>query len=703
MKNRLKIYISFLITVTFFSTVFGQGNSEKIRVACVGNSVTFGARIEDREENCYPAQLQDLLGNKYEVGNFGKSGATLLTKGHRPYIQQQEFKEALKFNPHVVVIHLGLNDTDPRNWPNYRDEFTKDYFALIDSFNINSTNINPEIWICKMTPIFHGHPRFKSGTRDWFWQIQEKIRVVAKTKQTGLIDLHIPLYSHPDLFPDNVHPNEKGAKIIAETVYSELTGDFGGLHISEVFGNNMVLQRGIPIPVYGKANRDDRITIEFDGESKIVTPNEHGQWETEFPAKTAGGPFTLKIWNKDTTMQFDDILTGDVWLCSGQSNMAFQLKQTARAKEEIAKANYPEIRLYNMEAVVWAGKSKWVKEDLQKINNLKFYMAKWETCSPETAAGFSGVAFHFGRKLQEELNVPVGLIHNAKGGSPTEAWIDRETLEFHPQLVDLLSNWKQNDFVMDWCRERASYNIQHSENPLQRHPFHPAYLFESGILPLEGFPIKGVIWYQGESNAHNVELHEILFPALVKSWRNMWGENLPFYFVQLSSLNRPTWGHFRDSQRRLAKQIDNCEMVVSSDLGHPTDVHPKKKKEVGERLALIALKNTYKKDFEWKGPEIENISFKGNKTIVFYKHANNLKTSDGKSLRSFELAEEDFIFYPASAFVKGNIIELSSEKIKNPKYVRYAWQSFANGNLINEAGLPASTFSTEFEKLNRYE
>ena len=693
MKNILRTYFALLLTVIIV-TGYAQ-NKEKIRVACVGNSVTYGAGIKNRKENSYPAQLQKMLGDNYEVGNFGKSGATLLTKGHRPYIQQNEFQDALNFHPQIVIIHLGLNDTDSRNWPNYRSDFVKDYSALIDSFT--SLPSKPEVWICKMTPIFHGHPRFKSGTRDWFWQIQEKIEVVANGTNTKLIDLHTPLYSRPDLFPDNLHPNNKGAEMLAKVVCQRLTGGFGGLQIPEVFSNGMVLQRDVPIQVYGTANYGDIISVELKDEIKSTQTDDKGNWKIEFSAQKAGGPFTIEIESKDSIIILEDILIGDLWLCSGQSNMAFTLKQTARAVEEIPKANYPEIRLFNLETVAWGSKYKWTKEELEKTNNLEFFSGEWKKCTPETAIGFSAIAYHFARKLYEETGVPIGLIHNSKGGSPTEAWIDRKSLEFNPQLVDVLTNWEKNDFVQKFCRERAAFNIQDAENPLQRHPFHPAYLFESGIEPLKGFPIKGVIWYQGESNAHNVDFHEQLFPALVQSWRNVWGEDLPFYFVQLSSINRPSWSRFRDSQRRLAKQIPNCEMVVSSDLGHPTNVHPTKKKEVGERLALVALNKLFNKDIQWQGPEVKYVQFIQNKVMIEYSFAETLKTSDDKPLRSFEVAGEDEIYKKAETKINVNTIELWSDEVPNPKYFRYGWSAYTDANLVNEAGLPASTFSNEFK------
>ena len=218
-----------------------KNGQEKIRVAGVGNSVTYGYLLENRERDCYPAVLQRLLGDGYEVGNFGHSGATLLNHGHRPYTQTQEYTATVAYAADLVVIHLGLNDTDPRNWPNYNDDFINDYLALIDTFR----KVNPtcRIWICRMTPIFHAHPRFKSGTRDWFQLEQQAITNVAAIADVQLIDLHHNLYCRPDLFPDALHPAPEGAAILAKTVYSALTGDYGGLQMPDIYSDGMVLQR----------------------------------------------------------------------------------------------------------------------------------------------------------------------------------------------------------------------------------------------------------------------------------------------------------------------------------------------------------------------------------------------------------------------------------------------------------------------------
>lgn len=670
---------------------------DEIRIACIGNSVTYGYGLDSVKSESYPAVLQEKLGKKYLVRNFGHSGATLLKRGHNPYWETEEYNRALDFQPNIVIIHLGLNDTDPRNWPNYRDDFIKDYSELIESFSSINIQPKPKVWICRMTPIFDGHPRFKAGTRDWFWQIQNSIDLIAKNSDVGLIDLHKPLYSRPDLFPDNLHPTKEGASIIAREVYQQLSGDFGGLHMPMIFSDHMVLQRALNIPIWGTANYNESIRVQLNENVLETKADVFGDWKVEFPPMEAGGPHSFKISSNTEIIEFKDILIGEVWLCSGQSNMAFQLKQSAKGSKEIKKANLPNIRLFDMKAIAWAGNEKRSNNLLEEINKLQFYNGTWGECTPEAAADFSAIAYYFGKKLNEDLNVPIGLIHNAKGGSPAESWIDRKTLEFHPRLVDMLHDWKRNEMIQPWCRERGAYNIKNAENPMQRHPFEPAYLYEAGIMPLTNFPIKGVIWYQGESNANNVELHEILFPTLVQSWREAWGYEFPFYFVQLSSLDRPSWPHFRDSQRRLQSVIPNSSIVVSSDLGDPTNVHPKQKMQIGQRLALCAEVKTYGFDMECSGPLIQSVAFLNGEVRVHYSHAEGLNFNNKDELIGFEIAGENKIYLKAKSRIDGDHVILISDTVKNPKYLRYGWKPYTEANLINGSGLPASTFTTEYQ------
>ena len=668
---------------------------EKIKVACVGNSITYGTGVENREVNAYPVKLQQMLGDQYEVGNFGKPGATLLNKGHRPYVKQQEYKDALAFAGDIVVIHLGINDTDPRNWPNYRDEFIGDYRSLMNDFR--KVNPNVRFLLARMTPLSHRHPRFESGTRDWHAEIQQAIETIARAEKVQLIDFHEPLYPYPYILKDAVHPDAEGAEILAKTVYEGITGKFGGLQMSQMYSDNMVLQHGKRLTIQGKADAGEKVTVNIAGQKKKTIAGSNGMWQVLLEPLKAGGPYTLTISTPNKELIYNKVLAGEVWLCSGQSNMEFYLNWAVTAKQDVRQATDDQIRLFDMKARWRTDAVEWQASVLDSLNHLQYFTnAEWKVCSPETAGKFSAIAYYFGKMLQDSLNVPVGLICNAIGGSPTEAWIDRRTLEY--EFPAILRDWTKNDFIQDWVRGRAALNVKKSTDKFQRHPYEPCYLYESGILSLQQYPIKGVIWYQGESNAHNKDAHEKLFKLLVDSWRTNWNDaQLPFYYVQLSSINRPSWPWFRDSQRRLMKEIELVGMAVSSDKGDSLDVHPTHKLEIGERLARWALNKTYGYDkVVPSGPLYKSVSFVKGKAYVEFEYSKGLKPSvEGEELRTFEIAGDDEIFYPAEAVVEGNQVKVWAKEVKEPKIVRYGWQPFTRANLVNEEGLPASTFRSD--------
>ncbi len=690
MKKNLSILFLFLFSITFI----GSAKNKPIKVACVGNSITYGYTVENREVNSYPSQLQRMLGDGYEVGNFGKSGATLLNKGHRPYMQQEEYKQALAFAGDIVVIHLGINDTDPRNWPNYRDFFVGDYLELIDSFR----KVNPKarFLVARMTTISDRHPRFESGTRDWHEEIQRAIETVAKVSGAQLIDFFEPLYPYPYILHDAVHPNAEGAGILAKTVYSSITGNFGGLQMPMIFSDNMVLQRERPLPISGTANAGEKITVTIGKQKHTAVTADNGKWSVVLQPLKTGETYTLRVSSPKKTLTYKNVAAGEVWLCSGQSNMEFRLRQSATAKTDIPQANNPRIRLFDMKPRWFTNDVTWSQSALDSINHLHYFtQPKWQSATPETAAQFSAVAYYFGRMLQDSLNVPIGLINNAVGGSTTGSWVNRWALEYH--FPAIFRNWKENDFIQEWARGRAKKNLGENADKLQRHPYEPSYLFDAGIRPLEKFPIRGAIWYQGESNAHNKEAHAKLFKLLIDSWRQNWNNaQMPFYFVQLSSIDRPSWTWFRDSQRRLQQEISHTGMAVSSDVGDSLDVHPTRKKEIGLRLARLALNETYgMKNVVPNGPLFRSAEFRNGAAYVSFDNADGLRSSDGKPIITFEVAEIPGLFYPAVATVEGNRIKASSPEVKNPKYVRYGWQPFTRANLVNAEGLPASTFTNE--------
>ena len=688
MKKSFIIYLFLTLSVVLYA------QQHRIKVACIGNSITYGYGLPDRATQSYPVQLQKMLGESYQVENFGKSGATLLNKGHRPYMQQDEYHRAIDFAGDIVVIHLGINDTDPRDWPDYRDFFVKDYIALIDSFRV----ANPEarIMIARLTPIADRHPRFLSGTRDWHGEIQLAIENVARYAGVQLIDFHKPLYPYPFMLTDAVHPDPEGAFVLAQTVYSAITGDYGGLKMPLLYTDNMVLQREVPLTIQGTANAGDQVTVSIADRQMKTKVGPNGKWSVTLPPLKAGEPYTLKISTNQKVLQYHNVLAGEVWLCSGQSNMEFMLKQASTARLDIPRAADQELRLYDMKARWRTNAVEWETTVLDSLNHLQYYKdTEWKECAPETVSDFSAIAYYFGKMLRDSLKVPVGLICNAVGGSPTAAWIDRTSLEYH--FPAILKDWTQNDFIQEWVRGRAALNIKKSVNNRQRHPYEPCYLYESGIRPLEQYPIRGIIWYQGESNAHNWEAHEALFKLLVNAWRKNWNDDcLPFYYVQLSSLDRPSWPWFRDSQRRMLNEISDIGMAVSSDHGDSLDVHPTCKQPVGERLARWALNKTYLKDIVPSGPLFRSADVRGEKVYLSFDYGQGMRSSDGKSLRCFEVAEFEGIYYPATAEVVGEQVKVYSKEVRNPRYVRYGWQPFTRANLVNRAGLPASTFRAEF-------
>lgn len=675
-----------------FSLIAARSDAAPIKVACVGDSVTYGLHIDNREAYSYPAQLQKLLGANYEVENFGVSGATLLRNGHHPYSSTDAFKSAIAFRPDVVVIHLGLNDTDPRDWPDHRDEFRADYSWLIEQFR--RTNPNARVYISILTPIFESHPRFKSGTRDWAQEIRAEIPAIAKANHTGLIDLHTPLFSRPDLFPDAIHPDVEGASILASTVYQSLTGNYGGLQLSEGYGDHMVLPHGESLHLTGVANRNEVVTFQFGRLTQQTTAGTDGAWSVTLPAQKPGGPYTLRFSTATKSIQLQDVYYGELWLCSGQSNMDFPVAKSAEAALAQTMANRPMIRLLHYTNTAPTDPISWSQEVLDKTNKLHFFSGQWETMNPANVNDFSAVGYFFAQRLYQKLKVPVGIIQVSVGGSGAESWIDRKTLENDPQLADILVDWSNSDFIMPWCRERAAQNLANAHNPLQRHPYEPAYNFEAGIAPILHLPIKGVIWYQGESNTERLELYEHLFPVLVKSWRQQWGRDLPFFYVQLSGLNRPSWPRFRDAQRRLADVIPNSGMVVSSDLGEPEQVHYRDKKPVGDRLAELVLQKVYHLPGEHgESPVPLKVSWAGKGLGIEFKNSHGkLRTSDGETLRGFELRDRKGNWRPSQARISGNLVLLEDAGLHDDDAVAYAWQPFPKANLVNADDLPASTF-----------
>lgn len=682
-----KILLIACILILPFSMV-----SQTIKIACIGDSVTYGSGIENREEHSYPQQLQQLLGPQYEVGNFGHSGATMLKNGHKPYWDTAKFEASKNFAPDIVLIHLGLNDQGNNNWPKHKDEFEQDYLDLITVYkNLPS---QPKVIICKMTPTFSGHHWFEEGMRESFKDIQHKIETIAEKADVEVIDLHEPLYRFPEYFPDNLHPTKEGAKIIADKVFSAITGNYGGLKLPMLYGENMVLQRNEVIRFNGLANYKDTVSVEFNNETKRTAADFNGHWKVEFPAMQAGGPYALKFASAHKTVEIERVYIGEVWLASGQSNMDFKVRDMESATTVLKDSLNTNVFLFSMDGKALSGEM-FTEKELQNANAQDYFQnSGWTPSSRENLENFSAIAYAFAYKLQKELNVPIGIICNAIGGSPIQSWISREAMEKEHETVNLLNDTHLNPMVDTWVAERMVLNMEGNSQTdvMARHPYQPTMLFDAGIMPIRDYAINGVIWYQGESNTEHVALHSRLFKMLVNDWRNHFNnQELSFYYVQLSSIDRPNWGMFRDSQRALL-DIPNTGMAVSYDVGNKTDVHPKKKWVVGERLSRIALNRNYNNDTSFSGPLLDFVNVNGDKLEVHFKHAEGLRTKDKAAVTDIYIASSDKVFVPARSKIMTNKLVLWSPEIENPRYVKYGYTSFSDGNLVNGAGLPASTF-----------
>ncbi len=435
--------------------------------------------------------------------------------------------------------------------------------------------------------------------------------------------------------------------------------------LPQIFSDNMVLQREADVMLYGWASPNEAITIQTswdDATFEIKTGND-AKWQVQVATPRAGGPFTIHFKGKENEIVLKNILIGEVWLCSGQSNMEWSANSGIdNKKEEIKNADHPNIRLFRVEKRTAA-------------NPLEDVAGTWEVCSPETMPNFSAVAYFYAKKVQEELKIPIGLIDASWGASCAEVWTPKAVFDAHPELVVAHELLQPNPWV----------TIEKS------------VLYNAMIAPLTKFKIGGVLWYQGESNTANGESYQKLFTEMITSWRKEWATDLPFYYVQIAPFKygRPYEGGIVRDQQRRTLTLENTGMAMTSDICTVEDIHPQNKQDVGLRLANIALKQHFKVfDKEVYGPLFESAKINGNQIEVRFTHDNGLYAKD-KKLDQFEISNEGGTWFPAKAKLRDGTILVSSREVKNPKAVRYAWKSTDMGSLYNRAELPASTFTSQ--------
>ncbi len=485
---------------------------------------------------------------------------------------------------------------------------------------------------------------------------------------------------------------------------------FADVKLPAVISDNMVLQRGMEVPIWGWAEPGEKIEVRFGFYSYgwRTTTDKDGKWMVKIGPLRTGGPFEMFI-KGNNTITLKNIMVGEVWVCSGQSNMQWPVKQSANAEQEIAAADYPNIRLFTVERKV----AEQPQSDC---------VGDWQLCSPQTVAGFSAVAYYFGRELHEELDVPVGLIHTSWGGTPAEAWTRREVLEKEADAAPILERYSDvvakypqakreyEKKMNEWEKAVAEARAEGKEPPRKPrvpigpvHPHSPAGLYNAMIAPLIPYGIQGAIWYQGESNAGRAYQYRKLFPAMIKNWRNDWGQgDFCFLFVQLANFMavnpepaESAWAELREAQL-MTLSLPNTGMAVIIDIGEANNIHPKNKQDVGKRLALWALAGSYGKKLEYCGPIYKSMRVEGNKIILHFDHVGGGLVADGgEPLKGFAIAGADRKFVWADAKIDGDTVVVGSDKVSEPAAVRYAWANNPVCNLYNKEGLPASPFRTD--------
>lgn len=459
----------------------------------------------------------------------------------------------------------------------------------------------------------------------------------------------------------------------------------------------MVLQQGQALPVWGWGDDGEVVTVKFRGQSVAATVR-NGKWQTQLRAVRAGKPDTFTVSSRTRTVTFTNVLVGEVWVCSGQSNMQWPLERSFEPAADIASATNTWIRLLPVPRV---------KADAPSV----VMKSAWQVCSPEAVKSFSAVGYYFGRALQQARRVPVGLIESDWGGSPAEVWMSRESLEVNPryqaQILDAyevaFKNYQNALAAHEKEKAAAQQAGQEFKKQPPRAPWKPTELYNGMIYPLLPYAIQGAIWYQGESNAGRAEQYRTLFPDMIRCWRRDWGQkDFTFLAVQLAPFRaikdepgESDWAELREAQLLATKVLPKVGMAVITDVGDPNDIHPTKKRPVGERLALAARGIAYGEKIVYSGPIYRSVKFEGNKAILSFDHVGKgLEARDG-ALKGFAICGEDRKFVWAEAQIVGDTVVVSSPQVAKPVAVRYGWADCPVVNLWNKDGLPASPFRTD--------
>lgn len=436
------------------------------------------------------------------------------------------------------------------------------------------------------------------------------------------------------------------------------------LKLFGLFRDNAVLQRDCKLPIWGTTTDTKPVTVRF-AEQEVTAEPRDGKWRVELaPLKADSNGRALRISQGDANLEVKNVVIGDVWVCGGQSNMYVPLRDTDGAREEIAKSQNDQLRLFFI--------NPFPTDSAHPKEPVDFVDGDWNLCGPKTVDGFTAVGYYFGKNLQRDLKVPIGLIESTLGGTSAERWTNRASMESNPELRDATEGQKYD-------------------------------LYNGLIAPLTRFPIRGVIWYQGESNAPRAWKYRTLLPALIECWRDAWQiSDLPFLIVQLPGYEKiepqpseSDWADMREAQLYVSRAVPHTGLVVTTDLGDEKEIHPRRKREVGERLALVARAKVYGEHIPYSGPLYDKMEIRDGAVVVHFTHVGAGLEAKGGPLTGFTIAGEDHKFHNAEAKIEGKTVVVRSDAVPRPVAVRFGWAKNPQINLWNKDGLPASPFRTD--------
>lgn len=496
-------------------------------------------------------------------------------------------------------------------------------------------------------------------------------------------------------------------------LWSDAAAAHTTINMPWVFADAMVLQQGVPIPVWGKAEPGQSVLVEIAGQSQASRVHADGTWRVVLNAmEPCDQPSDMFITIGNESRVIRGILVGEVWLLAGQSNMDFALGSSTGGSEWAGKlASSPLIRWIDPQPAISMGRHAWPLSVCQNLKPSQYFQsAKWMHGDRQDAARFSAVGSIFGVKLHEHLKRPIGLIDVSVGGSPTESWVSREHVLADPALAPLELDFLDTALVQDFIHTRAREHLAQwlmagRPGELAEHPYRPGFLFEAVFGSIAPFPIAGVLWYQGESNAEDISLHQKLWTQAVEDWRScMENPDLPVLAVQLPELNRESWTEFREAQQQLVSRVRHTALAITIGSGDRVDVHPRNKAPVGDRLARIALRKVYDRELVCDGPTLREQQLVGNSIQLRFDNDDgglDIRSQDDRGEGAdqgtcFWIAGEDRVFYPASfQKIQGNTIRLISPEVRDPVAIRYAWEADVTPTLFNGEGLPAAPFRTD--------